>query len=377
MNYKGGKILKQCLICKKYFSVYPFNLHNAKYCSRKCQWSSLKNNKNAFGHKFINYHKNIKKMNKINKGNKYTLGYKHTEQSKCIIKEASTQRWKDKDYRLSVGRKIREGLNKYYIKKNGANMNDVKSQIRASFQYGDWRNQVFKRDNYTCQECGKSGCAVEAHHKMPFIVILKKYNIKTLEQALNCSKLWDVDNGKTLCEKCHNDTKIIYRYTRYGKDPISVYLCGYISDKKLKECINWRRQIIEHYNNWNDGEGYPLIWIDPMNGEFGKIENDGMSSSLVPGRALLIRDFNSVKTSDIIVANLNTFGGNRPMIGSIFELAWAWDRNKPIIIITKDKYFLNHPFIKETATIIVSSVEELLQKKILNYLFKGLVTAEL
>lgn len=30
--------------------------------------------------------------------------------------------------------------------------------------YKQWRIDVFERDNYTCQDCGKKGCYLEAHH---------------------------------------------------------------------------------------------------------------------------------------------------------------------------------------------------------------------
>jgi 5-methylcytosine-specific restriction endonuclease McrA/endogenous inhibitor of DNA gyrase (YacG/DUF329 family) len=375
MKHYKTPIIKNCIICNTKIETYP-SLKNKKYCSKACQSISLKGNNNATGHKFPNYHKNIEKMNKVNKGNKYTLGYKHTDKTKKRIKETSTERWKDGNYRLEVVKKIREGLVQHYTKINGPHAASLKSTIRASFQYEDWRKEVFVRDNYTCQDCGASGCHLEAHHKMAFVAIVKKFNIKTFEEALCCVKLWDVNNGKTLCDKCHDKTKRVYNYTHFGGEPISVYLSGYINEKKLEDCIKWRRQIIEHYNNWNDGEGYPIVWLDPMNGEVGKIENHGMSSSMVPGKALLMRDFNSVKMADIIVANLDTFGGKRPMIGTMFELAWAWQQGTPIIIIAKDNYYINHPFIKEIASMTVSSTEELLQKKFLNYMFKGLVTAE-
>jgi len=31
--------------------------------------------------------------------------------------------------------------------------------------------------------------------------------INSLEEALNCEELWNVNNGRTLCRKCHNKTK--------------------------------------------------------------------------------------------------------------------------------------------------------------------------
>lgn len=66
-----------------------------------------------------------------------------------------------------------------------------------------WRDAIFARDNYTCQLCGKSNCYVEAHHIKPVFKIIKKYELKTLGEALRCSELWSLTNGITLCKKCH------------------------------------------------------------------------------------------------------------------------------------------------------------------------------
>ncbi len=85
----------------------------------------------------------------------------------------------------------------------------VNEQIRHSFKYKQWRSDIFKRDNWTCQTCRKRGsCRIEAHHSLKSFFQIKKENgIKTLEQALECKELWDVNNGITLCLDCHNLTK--------------------------------------------------------------------------------------------------------------------------------------------------------------------------
>lgn len=64
---------------------------------------------------------------------------------------------------------------------------------RDSLDYRNWRRAVFERDDYTCQECCKRGGGVlHAHHIKP------RYKYPEL--------IFDVDNGQTLCIKCHRLT---------------------------------------------------------------------------------------------------------------------------------------------------------------------------
>lgn len=61
---------------------------------------------------------------------------------------------------------------------------------RTSKRYKGWQQAVFERDAYTCQECGDArGGNLNAHHKKPW--------------AKHPELRFDVDNGVTLCEKCH------------------------------------------------------------------------------------------------------------------------------------------------------------------------------
>jgi len=82
------------------------------------------------------------------------------------------------------------------------------NQIRNHFKSRQWRCDVFERDNYTCQLCNQKGKYLEAdHYPKRFSKILEEYNIRTLKEALNCEELWNINNGRTLCLKCHNSTK--------------------------------------------------------------------------------------------------------------------------------------------------------------------------
>ncbi|GAH75225.1 unnamed protein product, partial [marine sediment metagenome] len=63
--------------------------------------------------------------------------------------------------------------------------------LRQSEEYKEWRDAVFRRDNWTCQnpECGYKGHKIVAHH------------IKDFEEYPELR--YDVDNGQTLCRACH------------------------------------------------------------------------------------------------------------------------------------------------------------------------------
>jgi hypothetical protein len=152
---------------------------------------------------------------------------------------------------------------------------------------------------------------------------------------------------------------------------MKIYLAGMIIGTKLKECTDWRIKVRNHYN----AMGWPICFLDPLNGkELNTITPDGLKSC-VPPKALVSRDYMSVKEADVIVANLNSFGDSRPGIGTLSEIAWAWTMKKPVILITGDFKYAEHPFIKEFCSWIVPDVETLLKEKILNYYFKGLNTA--
>lgn len=66
----------------------------------------------------------------------------------------------------------------------------IRRKIWGSRILKKWRKQVFERDNYKCQLCGKcSDGDLQAHHIIP------------LREAPNL--VLDVGNGITLCESCH------------------------------------------------------------------------------------------------------------------------------------------------------------------------------
>jgi len=146
-----------------------------------------------------------------------------------------------------------------------------------------------------------------------------------------------------------------------------VYLAGFIQGTKIEECVAWRKKIREHYVMG----GWDIVWLDPLNGkEFGSITDDGLKSN-IPAHAIVHRDYRSVEDSDLIIANMDTFGESRPLTGTLCELAWAWDKHIPIIMITDEKKYKDHPFLEYFASAIVPTVDKLLEEKLINYFYKG------
>ena len=79
-------------------------------------------------------------------------------------------------------------------------------KIRNVIESRQWRDDIFTRDDFTCQGCNVRGGKLHAHHIKALAKILREYKITSLKQALDCAELWSINNGVTLCVDCHKKT---------------------------------------------------------------------------------------------------------------------------------------------------------------------------
>lgn len=129
-------------------------------------------------------------------------GKKHKKESKEKISKSALGRKVSIETRKKISKSTKG--EKSHLWRGGITKNQY--NIRHSFEMRIWRESIFKRDDYTCQECGLRGVKLNAHHIKQFALILKDNNIKTLKEALQCEELWDLKNGTTLCIDCHKKT---------------------------------------------------------------------------------------------------------------------------------------------------------------------------
>ncbi len=61
-------------------------------------------------------------------------------------------------------------------------------QRKYTKKYCQWKDEVFKRDNFTCQKCGTDKKII-AHHHVPW------------NESIELR--FDINNGQTLCRTCH------------------------------------------------------------------------------------------------------------------------------------------------------------------------------
>jgi 5-methylcytosine-specific restriction endonuclease McrA len=91
---------------------------------------------------------------------------------------------------------------------------------RSFIEYKKWRHDVFKRDNYTCDICLIKGGCINAHHLLSY--------------ADNPNFRLELNNGITLCEKCHCDFHIAYgkgknTQEQYNEFKKNKFICPFYS----------------------------------------------------------------------------------------------------------------------------------------------------
>ena len=170
-------IYRSCLKCSKPVYIKPYQLKTKKYCSKPCMYAWFKETGIHVG------------------TNNSFYGKKHSE--------ATKQYWSE-IRRGKPNYKIR-GSNSPFWRGGVSQVNRTEREnIMRSLEYRSWRRNVFERDDYTCQICGKRGGELNADHIKSF--------------ALYPELRFDLSNGRALCIPCHRKTDTYSRKVAHEKE---------------------------------------------------------------------------------------------------------------------------------------------------------------
>jgi len=207
---------KKCIQCSQEFekkiNCSLKDWEKSKFCSMKCKVESQKGK--SFFRPTVSQFK----------------GKHHTDKNKEIMRQAKlenpTRFWLGKKRSQETINKIKETkrLNPL-LREKGPNwkggISAIAECIRGGHKNRKWIIDVFKKNNYICQKCNQRGGLLIVHHVKSFSTILHRYNIKTLEEADNCFELWDINNGITFCNNCHEE---FHRRFKRGKNTLEQLL---------------------------------------------------------------------------------------------------------------------------------------------------------
>jgi hypothetical protein len=163
MRTKKERKTLLCPVCKRAF-IQKYACREDRYCSKAC-WSK----------------RNPKELIECkNCGNAFAIWKSTRNRKRFCIKDCYSA-YQEK-----------QTADKSHLWKGGkTNLHQIE---RTRAIYTKWRNDVFARDNFQCQDCGvRSGNGKR--------IILNAHHIRLFSEDED--KKFAVDNGITLCKPCH------------------------------------------------------------------------------------------------------------------------------------------------------------------------------
>lgn len=206
-NYAGNKKKVKCLcnICKNKWEAQPKHLLSGHGCP-KCGYKNSANKRLKSHEQFIKEFKfNNVHADTIAIQSKYKGVYTSIS-CKCLI---DGYEWNATPHNLLNNRGCPKCKINNFCGENNPRWNkelndEDRNKERNTPEYKKWRDECFKRDDYTCQITNIKGHRLEVHH----IYSYDKYKDLRL----------DINNGITLSKEIHSQFHSIYGYGNNTKE---------------------------------------------------------------------------------------------------------------------------------------------------------------
>lgn len=138
---------------------------------------------------------------------------------------------------------------------------------------------------------------------------------------------------------------------------MKIYVAGSISGKSAEEVFKYFEETKELFEEW----GYQVF--TPLTAK-GHLRTEKIFRAkdyrhpVSTNRAIIGRDRWMVKQADVIYMNLVT--AEFASIGSMFELAWAYDTGKHVVAVVPEMNVHQHAFVLQAADIVFDNTYDAL-----------------
>lgn len=139
-----------------------------------------------------------------------------------------------------------------------------------------------------------------------------------------------------------------------------VYLAGPITEDP--DTHNWRKKVAKLLGDKfavDDpcASKFDREMLKEADGDAQKVHEIALSHQ---SEILLPKSYQSVENCDIILVNFTILPSDRPVIGTLMEIAWAWMLHKVIIVIEpkETNSFMWHPMVNSCTNAKAETLEE-------------------
>ena len=137
-----------------------------------------------------------------------------------------------------------------------------------------------------------------------------------------------------------------------------IYLAGPITEDSRTH--QWRQAVVKKLHDKFDID-------NPCSSRFDKAVFKGAQGNALKihelvdkyqAEILLPKSYQSVIKADVVLVNFAIEPSDRPMIGTIMEVAWAYVQHKTVIAVRGQGYYTRHPMIKGCVNAWAETIEE-------------------
>jgi len=182
----------ECCICKKPLYRKPKEMEKARYsaCMAHRAQAQVVNG--------ITEAQSAGLSRGREKGTNHRAGYKHKQESKEKTSASHKRYCAENPEKVKERGILTRGENHYKWKGGQTKINVM---VRRLDEHRKWMSAVKSRDK-VCVKCASS-INLEAHHIKPLAAIVEEHSVTTRDEARACQPLWDLENGITVCRRCH------------------------------------------------------------------------------------------------------------------------------------------------------------------------------